>query len=394
MLNPLVAAMLGIALFAPQDPPSVTVRDSKELKKALAGATPGVQILLAPGEYSGGTSCWNLRGEPGRRIVIAAADPRNPPVLKGGSSGFYFSNPAHLEVRDLVITGVAVSGINIDDGGFRSGASTVDIILRGLKVADTGSDGNHDGLKLSGLRDFRVEGCTLERWGKGGEGIDMVGCHDGTIEGNLLRHDGQSLVTGVQMKGGTSRMSVRRNRFENVGGRGINLGGCTGPQFFRPPLETPPFSEARDILVEGNTFIGGNVPFAFVGTDGATVRFNTVYRPKRWALRILQENREDGFVPSRNGRVTDNLFVFRSDDWSEGGVNLGEGSDPKSFRFERNWWTCLNDPEGTQRRVRLPTGEIDGVYGRDPLFRDAEKGDLTLRPDSPAGSAGAPALPR
>lgn len=386
----LIAAVLGLALSAPQNPAPVTVHDVKSLRGAAAEAKPGAVILLAPGEYPGGIGFWNLRGEPRRPIVIAAADPRNPPVIKGGKTGVYFSNPSHVEIRDLVITGASVYGLNIDAGD----TPARDILVRGLKVADTGTDGNHDSLKLTGLEDFRVEECTLERWGKGGEGIDMVGCHGGTIEGNVLRHDGRAAVTGVQMKGGTSRMVVRRNRFENIGGRGINVGGCTGLQYFRPPLTTPPFCEAQEILVEGNVFIGGIVPLAFPGTDGATVRFNTIYCPKRWALRILQETCADGFVPSRNGILTDNLIVFRSEEWNGGGVDIGDGTDPRSFRFERNWWYCLNDPGKTKRLVRLPTEEIGGVYGRDPLLTDPEKGDLTLKPDSPAGAVGSPALPR
>jgi len=391
MLNRWVTAILGMALFSPQDPAPLTVHDGKSLRAAVTEAKPGTRILLAPGEYPGGLSFSNLRGEPGRRVVIAAGDPRNPPVIKGGGSGFYLSNPSHLEIRDLVFTGAAVCAINIDDGGAREGPPPRDIVLHGLKTADTGSDGNHDGFKLSGLEDFRVEACTIERWGKRGEGIDMVGCHGGTIEGNVFRHDGHALVTGIQMKGGTSRMAVRRNRFDQVGGRGLNIGGNTGLEFFRPPLKEPPYSEAREILVEGNVFIGGTVPFAFPGTDGATVRFNTVVHPKRWALRILQETREAGFVPSRNGTLTDNLFVFRSDDWSEGGVNLGDGVDAKSFRFERNWWYCENDPARTKQLVRLPSEEVDGIYGRDPELRE---GEATVRPDSPASRVGSQALPR
>ena len=38
-------------------------------------------------------------------------------------------------------------------------------------------------------------------------------------------------------------------------------------------------------------------PVAFVGVDGATVRHNTIYRPRRWGLRILQENRAAGLRP-------------------------------------------------------------------------------------------------
>src|SRR6185503_3732422 len=121
--------------------------------------------------------------------------------------------------------------------------------------------------------------------------------------------------------------------------------------------------------------------------DGAVVRFNTIYRPKRWALRILQENNAPGFVPSRNGEFTDNLVVFHSSEWSEGGVNIGANTAPQTFKFARNWWFCLDQPARSQ--PRLPTRELEGVYGRAVAFRDANKGDFRLAPDAAARSAGA-----
>jgi hypothetical protein len=73
----------------------------------------------------------------------------------------------------------------------------------------------------------------------------------------------------------------------------VNIGGSTGIPYFRPPLDQwpagVPKSEARNIVVEGNTFIGSLSPICFVGVDGATVRFNTIYKPGKWAFRILQE---------------------------------------------------------------------------------------------------------
>jgi len=256
-----------------------------------------------------------------------------------------------------------------------------------------GPQGNHDAIKLSGVVDFRVEGCVIERWGTGGgSGIDMVGCHRGVIESNFFRHTDTVGSTGVQAKGGTSQVIIRRNRFENAGGRAVNIGGSTGLEFFRPPLNPgEAHAEAKDIVVEGNTFIGGGAPVAFVGVDGAIVRFNTIYHPKRWALRILQETRAPGFVPSRNGAFTDNLVAFHSRDWAEGGVNIGAGTASDTFTFARNWWYCLDEP--ARSRPRLPGAEADGVYGESPLFRDAAESDVRLRPGSPARRVGAEALP-
>ena len=121
----------------------------------------------------------------------------------------------------------------------------------------------------------------------------MVGCHRGVIAANVIRHivPEPPNCTGVQGKGGTSDVVIRQNRFEHAGGRGVNIGGGTGLQFFRPALVAGgAHAEARNIRVEGNTFVGAMTPVAFAGVDGAVVRFNTIERPGRWALRILQEN--------------------------------------------------------------------------------------------------------
>jgi hypothetical protein len=176
----------------------------------------------------------------------------------------------------------------------------------------------------------------------------------------------------------------------------LNIGGSTGLEYFRPPLdltptETPANSEAKDITVERNIFVGGGAAVAFVGVDGAVVRFNTIYRPERWALRILQQTLHPSFVPSRNGVFSDNLIVFRSNEWASGGVNIGPHTAPETFRFARNWWYCLENP--AQSRPSLPTEETDGTYGQDPQFLNAEAGDFHLKPDSPAIHVGAYAVP-
>lgn len=391
---PVTAASVAAPLAAP---PIVRVRDAEGLRRAVAAARPGTRIEMAPGDYRGGFYFADLRGARGRPIIIAAADAKNPPVITG--DGLQISEATFVELHDLAFKGSTTNGLNIDDGGSYDTPSH-HIVLRGLKITDIGPRGNHDGVKLSGVDDFRVENCRIENWGTGsGSGIDMVGCHRGVIEGNVFRHreakdDDATGGSGVQAKGGCRDITVRRNRFENAGARGINIGGSTGLEFFRPPLRMQvdePRYEARDIVVEGNVFIGSDAPVAFVGVDGARVRFNTIYRPRRWALRILQETVEPGFVPSRNGEFSDNVVAFRSDEWFEGGVNIGPDTAPETFRFARNFWHCLDDP--ARSRPTLPTPEAGGVYGQNPLLRDAENGDLRLQPNSPARGKGAEALP-
>jgi hypothetical protein len=374
---------------------TVMVENDAGLRSALTKARPGQRIVLKPGTYAGGIHVSNLRGAPESPIVIGGADDAALPVIQGGNEGLHLVNPRHVELRNLVVTGARFNGINIDDG--RRMASTAEnIVLRNLRVGELDPTGNHDAIKLSGVSDFEIVDCVLERWGAvSGSGVDMVGCRRGRIERCVFRHRPETASaanTGVQAKGGTQEVVIRRCRFEHAGGRAVNIGGSTGLTFFRPPLEqwTGERWEARAITVEGNTFVGSAAPVAFVGVDGAVVRFNTIYLPGKWALRILQENRSPGFVSCRNGEFTDNIVVFRSDRWSEGGCNIGPNTLPDTFRFARNLWFCV-DAAG-QSRPRLPTAEVDGIYGLDPQLRAPQEGDFSLRPGSPAGQVGATAL--
>ncbi|MBM3214262.1 hypothetical protein FJZ36_05050 [Candidatus Poribacteria bacterium] len=367
------------------------VRDRNALQAAVASAKPGDRILIAPGTYEGGLYFRGVTGEPGNRIVIAALDSTNPPVFDGGGQAMHIAGASHLELRDLVSANMTGNGWNLDDGG--NFGSARDIVLSGIRVRDVGPEGNRDGIKLSGLNGFVVENCVVERWGTGGSGIDMVGCHNGLIAGCRFETTPTQTSEGVQMKGGTADVVVRGNRFVNAG-RGVNIGGSTGLEFFRPALNldgSMENSEARAIVVEGNTFIGSGAAVAFVGVDRAVVRYNTIYRPGRWALRILQENRSETFVPSRNGVFERNLIAFRSDAWASSGVNIGPNTAPETFRFASNWWYCLDAP--ARSHPDLPTEEAHGTYGVDPALADPEAGDFAPKAGSPAAGVGAHALP-
>ncbi|MEA3403739.1 MAG: right-handed parallel beta-helix repeat-containing protein [Armatimonadota bacterium] len=366
----------------------VSVDDSQGLRQAVRSAGPGTTIMLRSGIYEGGIYLQNVEGAPDQPIIIAGEDPENPPVIAGGGSGMQLSEAAHVELRDLVLRGATGNGLNIDDGGSFE-TPTHHVILRRLMVMEVGPEGNRDGIKLSGVDDFLVEECTVQDWGSGGSAIDMVGCHRGLIRRCVLRDQPGDASNGVQAKGGSRDVIVRGNRFMEAGARAVNIGGSTGLRYFRPE---PEGYEARDIVVEGNIFLGSNAPVAFVGVDGATVRFNTIYHPHRWALRILQETREPGFVASRNGVFTDNVIVFTSDGWSEGGVNIGPHTAPETFTFARNVWYCEDRPD--RSAPALPTAERDAIVGEDPMLVAPDEGDFSLQEGSPAEGRGHTALPQ
>jgi hypothetical protein len=370
------AAFIAAAALA-QAPQRVA--DSAALRQALAAAKPGATIVLAPGRYEL-LFAERVRGTAERPIRVRAERAAAPPTF---AAGIHLRSVEHLELDGILVTGAAANGINIDDGG-AAAVPSHHVTLRAVTVRDIGGRGNDDGIKLSGVTDFVVTGCTVERWGRGGSGIDMVGCQRGRIEHCTLRDrsDGAA-ANGVQMKGGTRDVTVHRCRFEHAGQRAVQLGGSTGRAYFRPAAAG---FEAKDLVVEGCTFLGSLAPIAFVGCDGAVVRCNTIWLPEKWVLRILQETRDAEFVPCRGGVFTDNLIVWRGADTL---VNVGDGTAPETFTFARNWWFRSDDP--TRSAPKLPVAEQDGTGGRDPGFVDAGRGDLRLRPDSPAQRHGATA---
>jgi hypothetical protein len=287
-------------------------------------------------------------------------------VFEGGQSGVHLSGCSFVELSHLTFKNAQANGVNIDDGGSPE-TPAKGIVLRNVTVSSATPKGNRDGIKLSGLDDFTVADCRVERWGSSGSAIDMVGCHDGAVQGCTFEHDPALApqANGVQAKGGSARIVIRRCIFKGAGGRGVNLGGNTGAAYFRP---AKPAAEAQDLTVEDCRFTDIQAPVAFVGVDGAIVRHNTIERPGRWAMRILQENLNPEMAPCRRGSFTDNIVVFQSSQLGEA-VNTGGGTEPGSFTFARNLWHCSDKPAESRRRIRLPAAETNGVYGEDPGLR-------------------------
>ena len=107
-----------------------------------------------------------------------------------------------------------------------------------------------------------------------------------------------------------------------------------------------------------------------MGVDGAVVRYNTIYRPAKWVLRILQETTKQGFVPCHNGRFEHNLVVFRQADLQTC-VNIGPHTRPETFTFANNLWFCEDRPAAS--KPLLPAVETGGLYGLDPQLEDPTK---------------------
>ena len=346
--------LLAVLLFTPlpafAQANDLIVRDAASLRVALRDLKPGSTLKIAPGEYPGGHSVAGIE-----KLTIEALDPKQPPVFQGGKTGFQFSRCAGLTLRHLDITGQSENGLNLDDGGDLV-HPVAGITLEHLRVSDIGPQGNHDAIKCSGLEEATIRDCTITGWG--GQGIDFVGCHRSLIAGcRFIGKEGFSASAGIQLKGGTSDVTVERCHFTNAGERPLNLGGSTGLPYFRPQGAK---QEAARLIVRNNTIEGSLCAAAFVGVDGAEFVGNTIRYPGKWIFRILQETREPGFVPCRNVLIKDNRMTFRRFQ-VQTDINLGDGTAPESFRFEGNHWYAEDKPQDS--KPKLPVEEISGVYG-------------------------------
>ena len=329
------------------------VSSVEELRAAIASLADGDTVRIAPGEYPGG---HHVRGI--ARLTITALDPERPPVFVGGGNAWHFSRCPGLTVTHLRTRGQTSNGFNLDDGG-EGGNPVAGITLANLEIHEIGPQGNHDGIKASGLVNLTIRDCLIEGWG--GQGIDLVGCHRSLITGcRFVGKEGFSASAGVQLKGGCSEIVVENCHFLNAGERPLNLGGSTGLDYFRPPGAK---HEAANLIARGNLIEGGLCAAAFVGVDGAEFSDNTILFPHRWIFRMLQETNEAGFVPCRNVRVTGNRIVFRRNE-IRADVNVGGGTAPETFVFEGNHWFAEDRPEAS--KPRLPVEETGGVYGTDP----------------------------
>jgi hypothetical protein len=220
--------------------------------------------------------------------------------------------------------------------------------------------------------------------GGSGSGIDHVGCHRGLIARNSL-HDLSG--NAVQCKGGSADIEVRWNTLVDAGERGVNMGGSTGFEYFRPPLSTTaPNFEARGIRVVANVIVGGVAALAFVGCVECAAVNNTIVDPESWIFRILQETTTTGdyeFLPCGDALVQNNLVTFAAGGISTH-VNVGPDVAAETFAFVTNLWYAHDDPGASA--PELPVAETGGIAGEDPLL----DGEYGIPAESPAYLAGTP----
>lgn len=352
---------------------------------AVKDVKPGDTILLHPGKYDGNgriNHYYNLIGEEGKPITIMAKE-AGTASFYGKYGSWYLSKVCYLNFINLTFDNMEGNFVNIDDGGVLSHhIRFVNCTFKDLNIAVSE---NADFLKLSGVDHVEVLNCTFIN-GLGGSGIDMVGCHHGLIKGCYFEETG---MNAVQVKGGSQYVRIEGNFMKHCGDRSVNLGGQTGPDYFRP--KDAKF-EAADLEVYSNIMIGTYSPVAFVGCIRTVVANNTLIATETgkvktyFIVRILQERvNPNRFIPCGNNSFVNNI-IYRGNKVSND-CNVGEYTDPGSFTFANNLWFNYDNPNWNGP-TRIPVIEENRIIGKDPLFNDAANDDFTIPANSPAAGKG------
>jgi hypothetical protein len=199
----------------PTDGAPVLVDDATGLSDALAEASPGDVITLAPGSYAG-SFVASIPGTADRPVVLCGDDDA---VLDGGSvdAGYtlHLDGASHWQVRGLTITG-GQKGVMLD--------GVTGSVLSGITVTDVGDEAIHLRRHSSGNR---VEDSTVARTGlrrpEFGEGVyigsaesnwcELTDCAPDTSDDNEIVGTTVSDVTAeaVDVKEGTSGGVLRDN---------------------------------------------------------------------------------------------------------------------------------------------------------------------------------------
>lgn len=351
--------------------------DYDNISRAGRDAAAGDTILIREGVYSGGIYIENWEAAPENPFVIRSEEGFSA-TISGGNSGIHFVNCEGVVMENIHFVGQLSNGVNIDDGGDYSDPAEHFTIKKCVWFG-MDADDNNDELKLSGLDNFRIVDCEFYSGADGGSLIDMVGCHDGVIEGCVFIGGGSNCI---QAKGGCNRLVYRRNWFERGGHRSLNIGGSTGFQYFRPLGES---FEAAYIEAHSNVFIGSTAPIGFVGAVHSSVFNNTIILPDKWAIRILQETVAEGILSCSHNEFANNI-VYIDSRAAFPTLNIGANTEPETFSFFNNLWYNVDDENWSG--PNLPTEETSGILNENPLFVDYEEYDFHLAEGSPAIGAG------
>ena len=245
---------------------------------------PGTTVVLAPGTYKGTATLNEVRGAPGRPVVITAEkgarieswkDEGRTEYLNGSSINV--GKSSYLEIRGLDMAG-ALRGVTL--------GNCSNVVLRDNHIHDVGNYG----IMSYFSSEVTLENNVVER-SKLEHGIYLSGdAKNPKVVGNTIR---DTHINGIHVNGKISSPLLMRNVLERTGsyptkegGAGITLiGGVTAPvvsdNTFKAIHGQGVTVDAPNAVFSGNTFesYSWSAILALPGAQGMTVNNNRFLDP-------------------------------------------------------------------------------------------------------------------
>ena len=277
---------------------TVVVSSTAQLLDAVAAARPGDTILVAPGVYQTRIRFDETNsGSAAGPIVLGARDGLGSVVIDGGGATITikFSGAAHVEIRDLEITGGGYHGVFFDRGAHH-------ITVRHNRIYDNHRVrplNSHAELKGSGgegrpVHISIVDNDIFHRAHPAGgnfQGIDCNFCERFRIEGNHL-HDIKSPTAQpysyydrgacIQMKSASRGTIIARNRLARC-----NIGIVYGGEGLASP------EHWGGVIANNLIHDTAEMAIAIVNVRGGKVYHNTLFANGE-SIRVAPDGRHPG----------------------------------------------------------------------------------------------------
>jgi hypothetical protein len=366
------------------------VAPGENWESLAAKVQPGDEIILMPGRHKPAIF-EKLQGTRDAPITIRGLDRNrdNIPIISAARHGILITDPQHIIIENLHVTGASIAGIALRSLPATSteptqnadALNTANVRLRNVTVTKVGPAGRRDAIEIVGQDHVSIERCEFEGWG--GAAIAMIASRNVTIHDCTFKALADHTQTeGVLMRAGTSRIIITNCRFEMANGPSIVAGGKSEPTAFQPAVadDAKPGSvyEALHIQVMRCVFRNSQAPIVMQSADNVLARSCTFHRPKTCVIMFDHKHDDLRFAPAARFIFGDNLVV-----WEPGDLMMYTLAPPsvdlRNLMWEQNlWWSS----ESIEARQKL--GEFQGGLVSEQIMDVDPRLDEKLQPQAPA----------
>jgi len=365
------------------------VAPGESWEQLAAKVQPGDEIILMPGRHKP-ANFERLQGAKDAPITIRGLDAENKSVIQAARHGILITDPRHVVIANLDITGASIAGIALRSihradaphpGEAGSALNPAYVQLRNVTISKVGPTGRRDAVEILGQDRVSIEQCSFDGWA--GAAVAAIACANITIDGCTFKgQPDHSQTEAILMRAGTQNVTIERCMFELLAGPGIVAGGKSEPDAFQPPLmpDAPQRSvfEASAVQVMHCVFVNAKFPIVMRSADDILVRNCTFIRPK--ACLMLFEHQHDDPRMALPARLIfgGNIITWQRDDLATLYVATAGEFDLRHLTWEENlWWSDAT----IEQRSKL--GELQGGLVSDQVHDIDPRLDEKHRPQNP-----------